>query len=141
MDLVVVIDTNVLVAGLKSSRGASHGVLQCLGDGAFALALSVPLVLEYEAVLLRGSLELNLSTTDFASVLDYLCSVGRAQAIFYLWRPLLRDPKDDMVLEVAVAAGGVPIVTFNKRDFRGAEKFAVPLWTPQELLAQLEVRP
>lgn len=141
MSALVVIDTNVLYAGLRSSRGASFRVLQHLAGGSFELALSVPLVIEYEAVLLRSAEDLGLSTADVSTVLDYLCGVGQTQAIFYLWRPLLRDPKDDMVLEVAVAAGGVPIVTFNKRDFRGAESFDVSLWTPQEFLLQLEVQP
>lgn len=141
MDKQVVLDTNVLFSGLRSSQGASHLLLRALAAGAFELVLSVPLVLEYEAVLLRSSSSLGLSVADVGEVIDYLCSVGRAQAIFYLWRPFLRDPKDDMVLEVTVAAGSCPIVTFNARDFRDSEEFGVQVLTPQELLVQLEVKP
>ena len=69
--------------------------------------------------------------------IDYICSVGRGHEIFFLWRPFLPDPKDDMVLELALAAHCDAIVTFNKRDFRGAEQFGIRLLTPQEFLKAL----
>ncbi len=68
------------------------------------------------------------------SIVDYVCSVARPQPVFFLWRPLLRDPKDDMVAEAAVAAGAEAIVTHNRRDFVGVERLGVKVWTPQHML-------
>jgi predicted nucleic acid-binding protein len=90
------------------------------------------LVLEYEdAMLRRGG---GVGAREIGNVLDYVCRVARRQPIFYLWRPLLRDPKDDMVAEVAVAAGAVAIVTHNRRDFRAIENFGIRVDSPQEFL-------
>lgn len=133
----VVLDTNVLIAGLQSRRGASFRVLQLVGTGAFELNLSVPLVLEYEEVAKRRARSLGLTVADIDAVLDYLCSVARHRAIFFLWRPFLKDPRDDMVLEVAVEAGCDVIVTFNTRDFAGAERFGLRVCTPREFLQHL----
>ena len=129
---LVVLDTNVLVAAIRSRLGASFRVLEQLGTGVFDIAVSVPLVLEYEDAMLRrrGA----LSTHQVGDVVDYVCSVARRQPIFYLWRPLLRDPKDDMVAEVAVAAGAEAVVTHNRRDFTGLGSFGIRVDTPQEFL-------
>ena len=70
-------------------------------------------------------------------MIDYICSVARRQSIFFLWRPLLKDPKDDMVAEVAAAAGCDAIVTYNVRDFVGVEKFGVRILTPADLLKKI----
>ena len=75
-----------------------------------------------------------MSAEDVRDIVDYVCSVARRQKIFYLWRPLLRDPKDDMVAEVAVAAGAQAVVTYNRRDFVGIERFGVRVFSPQEFL-------
>ena len=69
-------------------------------------------------------------------ILDYLCAAGEKRQIFYLWRPLLKDSKDDMVLELAVESESNWIVTFNKRDFKGCETFGINLATPKEFLHQ-----
>lgn len=68
----------------------------------------------------------------------FLCTSARRQEIFYLWRPYLSDPKDEMVLELAVAAGASHIVTYNLRDFRGAERFGVRVVSPEDFLGALE---
>jgi putative PIN family toxin of toxin-antitoxin system len=135
----VVVDTNVLVAGLRSNRGASYRLLAEVGRGRFEIALSVPLVLEYEDALLRHSTQTRLSRRDIDAVLDYFCSVGHLQTIFFLWRPLLADPKDDMVVELAVAAGCRIIVAHNVRDFRGAESLGVSSQRPAEFLKSIGV--
>jgi putative PIN family toxin of toxin-antitoxin system len=135
----VVVDTNVLVAGLRSNRGASYKLLAEVGRGRFEIALSVPLVLEYEDALLRHSAETRLSRRDIDAVLDYFCSVGHLQSIFFLWRPLLADPKDDMVVELAVAAGCRIVVTHNVRDLRGAESLGVSSQRPAEFLKSIGV--
>jgi putative PIN family toxin of toxin-antitoxin system len=135
----VVLDTNVFVSALRSNRGASFRLLSEIDSGRFQICVSVPLVLEYEAALFRQARSLGLSRRDASDVLDYICSVARRQSIFLLWRPQLRDPGDDMVLEAAVAAGCRYIVTFNKRDFESSRPFSVRAVTPQELLQTIGV--
>ena len=138
--LEVVIDTNVLYAGLRSRRGTSFLLLQEIGrNRAFRVHLSVPLVLEYEEVAKRNSRALGLSHEDIDDVLDYLCSVAGLHDIFYLWRPYLPDPEDDMLLELAVEARCSRIVTFNQRDFHGVEQFGVRAVRPQEFLSEIGV--
>jgi putative PIN family toxin of toxin-antitoxin system len=130
----VVLDTNVLVAASRSKKGASAKLLSLVGTGRFEVCVSVPLVLEYESAILR---HLEPGSTEWQvrmNILDYLCTVARRQEIFFLWRPYLRDPKDEMVLEVAVAGGCSAIISYNKRDFAGAERFNLTISSPQEFL-------
>ena len=138
MALRVVIDTNVLIAGLRSPNGPSFQLLQRLGTEAFALCISVPLVLEYEAVAKRQSRELGLAFADIDDVLDYVCSIAEPHAIFYLWRPFLPDPRDDLVLELAVEAQASCIITHNLRDFAGTEQFGIEALSPGAFLRRLE---
>jgi predicted nucleic acid-binding protein len=134
----VVLDTNVLVAAIRSRRAASFAVLEHVGTGLFDIALSVPVVVEYEDVLLRDAGA--LSPGDVRAIIDYLCSVAVRQSIFFLWRPLLRDPKDDMVAELAFASRASSIVTHNARDFRGVEALGVQVISPAELLRRIRPR-
>lgn len=137
--LQVVIDTNVLLAGLLSSRGASYQVIRLLGQEYFEINISVPLVLEYESVVKRHLEDLPINEGDVEDFIDYICSIANAHQIYYIWRPTLRDPNDEMILELAVTAGCDAIITFNKRDFRGCEQFGLRLLTPLELLREIEV--
>lgn len=137
MKLNIIIDTNVLVAGLRSRTGASFRLLELLGTERFDLSVSVPLVLEYEEVLLRQAPDLFLSRRDIRDFLDYICSVARQQSIFFLWRPKLPDPDDDFVLEAAVAAGARRIVTFNHGDFVDAKQFGIRICSPREFLKEI----
>jgi putative PIN family toxin of toxin-antitoxin system len=133
----IVIDTNVLVSALRSRRGASFRLLSLIDSGKFEVNLSVPVVFEYEDACKRVVAETSLVREDVETVLDYLCKVANRREIFFLWRPTLNDPKDEMVLELAVAANCGFIVTFNKRDFHGAEKFGIRVLTPNEFLKQI----
>jgi putative PIN family toxin of toxin-antitoxin system len=134
----VVLDTNVLIAGLRSRNGASFRLLSLLGDSSdIRIHLSVPLVLEYEAVAKREAAALGLTGSDVEDVVDYLCRIGTHHDIFYLWRPVLRDPKDDMILELAVAARCQTVLTHNKRDFQGVERFGLAVETPFEFLKRI----
>ena len=135
----VVVDTNVVVAGLRSRQGAAFRLLSEIGRGKFEIALSVPLVLEYEDALLRHSVATGLSRKDVEAVLDFYCSVGHLQSIFFLWRPLLPDPKDDLVLELAVAAGCRTVVTYNVKDFRGSAGLGVSVQRPGDFLRAIGV--
>ena len=136
----VVLDTNVLVAALKSRNGASFQLLRMVGPGApFRPSLSVPLVLEYEMALRRA---VGAEDARIEPVLDYLCQVADLREIYFLWRPFLRDPGDEMVLEVAVGAQPSRIVTHNVRDFEGVEeKFGIRVVTPGEFLTEVRKNP
>ena len=131
-------DTNVVVAGLRSRRGAAFRLLSEIGRDRFEMALSVPLVLEYEDALLRPGMT-GLTQDDVDVVLNYFCKVAHLQRIFFLWRPLLPDPKDDMLLELAVAARCRSIVTYNVRHFVGAEGFGVSVLEPRPFLTSIGV--
>lgn len=134
----IVLDTNVLVAALKSSRGASFRLLSLVEHSRFIMHVSTPLVTEYEAVLKRGIT--TLSAEEIDNVIDFLCSRAVLDKIFYLWRPVLKDPDDDFVLELAVKANAT-IVTWNVVDFKHAVRFDIAVMTPREFLASLEVQP
>ncbi|MBO0700146.1 MAG: PIN domain-containing protein, partial [Zavarzinella sp.] len=135
--LGIVIDTNVFVSALRSRRGASFRLLELVGTGRFEIELSVPLALEYESVGRRMLPDTPLTEADFEAILDYVCQSARHRHVYYTWRPFLTDPGDDMVLELAVAAGGATIVTFNRDDFQGAERFGVRVCTPQAFLNEI----
>ena len=135
----IVIDTNVLFTALRSSRGASYKLVSLLPSGSFSIAISVPLIIEYEDVLRRGKLPASISEKDISDFLDFLCYVGYRQDIFYLWRPFLPDSSDDLVLEVAVAGGCDAIITYNKRHFKNVEKFGLRILDPKEFLSEIGV--
>jgi putative PIN family toxin of toxin-antitoxin system len=136
----VVLDSNVLVAGFRSRRGASFRLLELLRLERFEIAMSVPLALEYEAVLVRHAKALALRREDAEGLVDYLCQVAHRQEIHFLWRPALIDPRDEFLLELAIAAECDAIVTHNVRDFAGAANFPIRVLAPSEFLAQLEDR-
>ena len=97
----------------------------------------MPLVLEYEMVLKRRAQELELAPEEIDAVLDWLCLIGHHQRIHFLWRPTLGDPRDELVLELAVAAGCGLLVTFNTKDFAGTERLGVEPVRPAEALRRL----
>jgi putative PIN family toxin of toxin-antitoxin system len=134
MEPRVVLDTNVLVSALQSRKGTSFKVISLIGSDLFRLSISVPLFLEYESTAKRISKLAGLTYADIDDILDYICKVAEHRDIYYLWRPFLKDPKDDMVLELAVESESEFIVTHNLRDFIGIEKFGLKAITPRQLL-------
>ena len=137
--LQVVLDTNVIVSGLRSNQGASYRLLELVGRSPkFEINLSVALVLEYEEILRKQARQLGLSVADVSAVIDYFCSVGNQRQINFLWRPLLPDPDDDLLLEIAVESSADCIVTFNVRDFRGTNQFGIDAVTPRVFLQKIE---
>ena len=112
--------------------------MRLVGKGKFHLVVTVPLVLEYEDALHRA--HLGLARKDIAAVLDYLCAVGEHTQVFFLWRPMLKDPGDDMVLEAAVEGHCQMIVTHNVGDFTAAGKFGLEVLTPRAFLQHLKER-
>ncbi len=137
----IVLDTNVIYASLRSKRGASYRLLSLLGSGKFDIHLTVPLVFEYEDVLKRNQETLIFSETKINQFLDYICKAGFWHEVYFLWRPILNDPADDMILEVAVGSQCQYIVTYNKQDFQGVERFGIELVTAKEFLKIIEELP
>ncbi len=133
----VVLDTNVLVAALRSRRGASFQVLRLLGGGCYVPLVSPPLCVEYEDVFSRPSMLPGYSPQDADDFLDYFLSQSIECRVYFLWRPFLPDPKDDLVLEIALAGSASLIVTHNVRDFVGAESMGIQVVTPDDFLAML----
>jgi predicted nucleic acid-binding protein len=117
------LDSNVLVSAFTSSEGASRQVLRSVLNGAAEALISVPLFAEYESVLGRRETQRRcpLSPAEQGRLFDAFLARTRLVEVYYRWRPNLPDEGDNHVLELAVAAGDAPIVTFNRRHFRGGE--------------------
>ncbi len=135
----IVIDTNVIVSSLKSRRGASFKLVSMIGSGLFEINLSVPVAMEYEDVLIRHQEQLVFSRTDIEHFLNYLCSQANQHDVYFLWRPVLKDPGDDMILELAVTSRSDCIVTFNKQDFAQTSRFNIQTLTPKECLQKRRI--
>jgi putative PIN family toxin of toxin-antitoxin system len=134
----VVFDTSLLAAAARSKNGASHALLSKMPDVRFQTVVSVPLFFEYRSVLLRPENMLQRSPAQTEAFLDFLLSASHLQEVFFLWRPALPDPDDDLILELAVAAGCRYIVTHNLRDFRGTEKWGIMALSPAVFLKLIE---
>ena len=132
-----VIDTNVLIAALRSSSGASYQILLAADRGDFQMALSVPLLVEYDDVSSRPEMGITIPASAVDAIIRRLAMLAHKQQIYFLWRPILPDPKDDMVLEVAIAAGATHIVTFNRKDLRLASQFGITVIPPADFIRLL----
>ena len=131
----VVFDTNILVAAARSRQGSSFALVSQIPAQEFQLCLSVGLYLEWQAVLTRKeNLPSGTTEQDALGFLRYLASQAHLQEIHFLWRPLLADADDDMILELAFAAGCPYIVTHNVKDFHGSEELGVTAITPRDFL-------
>lgn len=133
----VVLDTDVVVAAVLSERGASRQLLLKVVDGQLLALVSVSLMLEYEAVLKRPEhlRTAGITIEDVEIVLDQLAAAMTPVDLFFLWRPLLHDGTDDMVLETAVNGSADVIITFNTRDFGAVPgRFGIEVCRPGEFL-------
>ncbi|MGL4279035.1 MAG: putative toxin-antitoxin system toxin component, PIN family [Albidovulum sp.] len=136
----LVLDTNVVVAGVRSRTGASNPILIAGFKGNFRWCCSVPLFYEYEDVLNRAEflLETGITRDEIGVFLTDLAGTVTPVDLHFLWRPQLRDPGDEMVLETAVNARAEAIVTHNARDFGAApDRFGIEVLTPAEALRRL----
>jgi putative PIN family toxin of toxin-antitoxin system len=134
-----VIDTDVLVAARRSRSGASNALVRHIDSKAFVMLVSVPLFLEYEAVLTRAEhlLASGLTAVQAMSFLDYLAGLVTPVKFHFLWRPQLTDVADEMVLETAINGTADAIVTFNIRHFGPAARFGIDVIRPDEALRRL----
>jgi putative PIN family toxin of toxin-antitoxin system len=136
----LVLDTDVVVAAMRSPRGGSAELLRRIHAGAARLLLSVPLAVEYESICHEAEHRLasGLSAAQVDVFLNGLISLAEPVEIYFLWRPLLRDAGDEMVLEAAVNGRAGALVTFNQRDFGNApSRFGIDLLLPKEVLRRI----
>ena len=136
----VVLDTDVLVAAIRSPRGASAALVRALQAGKLQVAASVALFVEYEATCTRAEhvLAAGLAQQDVQDFLDQLAGLVEHTEIHFLWRPQVRDPADDMVLEAAVNAMVDAIVSFNIKDFgETAKRFGIEVLLPRDALVRV----
>ena|SRR5829696_4490768 len=135
----VVFDTSVLVAAARSRDGASFALVSSIPSDRFEICLSVALFLEWQDVLTRPEHVAPGRTIDEArEFVRFLGSAARLQPIYFLWRPYLPDPGDDMILELALAAGCRHVVTHNVRHFAGSESLGIAAVTPGEFMRLLK---
>jgi putative PIN family toxin of toxin-antitoxin system len=132
----VVLDTNVLVAAMRSEFGASFRVLELALQGAFTLHVSTPLFLEYEEVLQRQT---SLHSTEVSDFLAAFVEIIQKHEIYFLFRGVLPDDDDAILLELAIKTQAV-IVTYNIRHFAKAENYGIVVMRPQEFLHQFQTR-
>jgi putative PIN family toxin of toxin-antitoxin system len=137
----LVLDTATMVAAIRSNVGASNRLLVAGLSGRFIMLVSTPLLMEYEAVMTRPEhlKASGLTAGEVATVPDMVAAAAKPVRLAFLWRPAVRDPDDDMVLETAANSQADAIVTFNKRDFAAvAERFGVGVWSPGDAMKRLE---
>lgn len=131
----MVLDTDVVVAAMRSPAGASAGLVEAALDRRLTLLANVALVLEYEAVCLRDDHlpAAGLDAVAGLAFVDALAALAEPVASHFVWRPQLRDPSDEMVLEAAVNGRADVIVSFNRRDFGAApSRFGIAVWLPRD---------
>lgn len=136
----LVLDTNVVVAGMRSSLGASAALMILLFQGKGVMLLSVSLALEYEAICMMPvhRLAANASEGEVRNLLDTMFDIVEPVEVHYQWRPQLSDAADEMVLETAVNGRADAIVTFNRRDFGDAPaRFGIGVLSPADALRRL----
>lgn len=134
----IVIATNVFITALRSRRGASYKLLFETIREKYEQNISPALIFEYESIAKRELHNLKISEEHIESIFDMICAISNKCEIFFLWRPQLKYPKDDHVLELAIESQSKYIITYNKRDFKGVDKFGIEVLTPKEFLEIIE---
>jgi len=135
-----VLDTNVVVAALRSPTGASAALLMAARHSTLTMLATVALALEYEATcrLAEHRLAAGLSLSEVDLFIDAVLAMVEPVEPHFLWRPQLRDPADQFVLEAAINGRAVAIVTFNRRDFGAVPiRFGIEVLTPGETLRRI----
>lgn len=130
----IVIDTNVILAGLRSDKGASYKLLTILNDNKFQVNISTTLIFEYEDVLKREYQNLRLDSEDIENVINTICLIANHHEIYYLWRPLSTDPNDDFIIDLALKAQCDFIITYNEKHLKNIRKLGINILKPQQFL-------
>jgi putative PIN family toxin of toxin-antitoxin system len=136
----VVADTDVIVAAMRSPGGASAAILRTARQGGITLLVSVALAMEYEATCSEAEhrLAAGLSDREVEIFLHAVVAMAEPVKTYFLWRPQLRNPGDEMVLETAVNGQADALVTFNLRDFGAVPaRFGIELMIPREAIRRM----
>ena len=138
----IVIDTDVILAGLRSNKGASYQLLTILNDRRFQINVSATLVFEYEEILKREQQQISLNNEDIDNIINGICHLANHHEIFYMWRPLAKDEDDDFLIDLALKCQASFIISYNQRDLNPVEKFGISVVTPKQFLQILgEIKP
>jgi putative PIN family toxin of toxin-antitoxin system len=137
----LVIDTNVLVAATRNRQGPSFALIQTIRRRVVTMCCSPALFLEYEDVLKRPTqlAASGLLASDVDAILNELAGCVEPVTTHYQWRPQLRDPADEMVLEAAANAQAQAIVTYNLRDFFPASRFGIAVLNPAQTFQHFQL--
>ncbi len=130
----IILDTNFIYSAIRSNAGASYKLLMMMPSELFEVNVSTPLVLEYEEILKRPDSKIALSHKRIDDILDYICTNANKRRIHFSWRPLLTDPDDDFLLELAVECECDFVITYNVRDVYPIKDFGIKVVTPGEFL-------
>jgi putative PIN family toxin of toxin-antitoxin system len=136
----VVLDTDVLVAAMRSPAGASAAILRQARQGRVTLLVSVPLAVEYEAICSEAEhrLAAGLSEREVEIFVDAVLAMAEPVKTHFLWRPQLHDPGDEMVLEAAVNGRADLLITFNTRDFGLVpSRFGIEVMIPRDAIERI----
>ena len=137
----LLLDTDVIVAAMRSPRGASAELLRRIDRGKATMLLSVALALEYEAkcMLAEHRLPAGITEAEACAYIDGLIAMAEPVTSYFRWRPQLHDPGDELVLEAAVNGRAAAIVTFNEKDLREARRsFGIDVIRPGEALKRID---
>ena len=140
----MILDTAIMVAAIRSDAGTSRRLLVAGLERRLTILVSVSLMIEYEAVMTRAEhlKASGLTADDIDVLLDAVAAVAEPVRLAFLWRPVVRDPDDDMVLEAAVNGRADALVTFNLRDFSdSAKRFGIAVISPGEALKRWDAQP
>jgi putative PIN family toxin of toxin-antitoxin system len=132
--LQIVMDTSVLIAGMRSKTGVSNAFLRLLNDPRVRFHISNALLFEYDEVLRREQDALRLADQDIEDVLDGFCTMSEKHYRLFAWRPISTDPDDDFVVDLALSARVDYLVTYNLRDLQFVEQYGIKVRTPQRVL-------
>lgn len=137
----IVLDTDTFIAGIRSAKGASRQIIRMIGRQQIQAVATVAMMVEYEAVLKRPE-HLQAAGLDVAEadeLLDAFAQLFVPVIPYFFWRPQLKDPDDEMILEAAVNGQAAAIITFNTRHFGSeAQRFGIEVLKPAELLRRLQ---
>ncbi len=136
----LVLDTDVVIAAMRSPRGASAALLMAAQSTKVTLLLSVPLALEYEAICSRREHQIagELSKEEANQFVTAVIALVEPVDIHYLWRPRLRDANDEMVLEAAINGQANALITFNKKDYGSVPmEFNIEVLSPAEAIRRI----